>query len=120
MFVAAARRAADVGCREPMARAHGVISETLRILPASNIPETCADSSRGDHQDRRRSTGSLAGYYTRQLPTGRRSTASERMNEQRHEILLDASCEYRAMDGDLFSRLITGAGETFGRSLRLV
>jgi len=39
-----------------------VISETLRILPASNIPETCADSSLRDHQDRR-GTGSPPGYY---------------------------------------------------------
>lgn len=55
---------ADSFARVPRRRINQarVISETLRILPASNILGTCTDSSVRDHQPRR-GTGSPVGYY---------------------------------------------------------
>ena len=68
-------------CRSRRINGARVISETLRILPASNILGTCTDSSVRDHQPRR-GTGSPVGYYESQLPANRGPCTF-----RRHEIL---------------------------------
>lgn len=108
-----------------------VISETLRILPTSNILETCTDSSVRDHQPRR-GTGFPVGYYEPASRYPRPVYVLSARNSSMHRVNTFTGCLSNELEaptkmtwyavtrlGDAFSfknRRKTHAGEKVGGS----